>query len=118
MPRLYIGVSDHPLRRLVEHQREQLWERAIVLTSNQPAMTRNQFRHIEGALVEHSRANAHHVIENVQTPYMPDLPADDRMVVAEYVEALVKCLPYLHVDLGEYIATKNYGFSETENLRE
>ena len=116
MPRLYIGVSDHPLRCLVEHQREQPWERAIVLTSNQPAMTRNHFRHIEGILVEHSRANARHVIENIQTPCMPPLPADDRMVVAGYVEALVKCLRYLQVDLGEYVATKSYGFSETENL--
>ena len=48
MPRLNIGVSDHALRRLVEHRCERPWERAIVLTSNQSAMTRNHFRHIEG----------------------------------------------------------------------
>ena len=116
MPRLYIGVSAHPLGRLVQHQGEWPWQRAIVLTSNQPAMTRNHFRHIEGVLVEHSRANARHVIENIQTPYMLPLPADDRMVVAGYVEALVKCLRYLRVDLGDYIATKSYGCSEKENL--
>ena len=48
MPRLNIGVSDHPLRRLVERRCERPWERAIVLTSNQSAMTRNHFRQIEG----------------------------------------------------------------------
>lgn len=98
-PLAYIGMSKNIGERIRNHNQEDWWETAILVTSLADRLNETHARFLEARLIEKARSVDRHTLDNDRIPTPQNLGEVGEAQMQEFLDQLLLILPALQTDL-------------------
>lgn len=97
---IYIGEADQVSKRVLQHNSEDFWDRACVLTASDGNLTKAHARYLESRFLTIAKDARRARLLNEKHPALPALPPAERQDMEQFVANALLLLPLLGFGFG------------------
>ncbi len=82
---VYIGEAEETYKRLVQHQKLEFWNEAVVFISKDENLNKAHVKYLESKLYDIAKAAKRYIIMNSSTPTCPAISESEQAVMTEFI---------------------------------